>query len=216
MVVSFQDLALHPRDIPKVRGFFANTYRDNVCFHHHTRQGGYDYSFPTIQYRLIDGHPAIVGINEGIEHLKAINSETVAITIENKRYEVRSKHVSQFSASLGFSSVPISYRFTSPWMALNEENFKKWKDRDESGRDALLQSILLGNIKSLCKGLQYWIPQVERLQVKGDFTPLAVTFKNKRMQCFSGSFSLNFHIPDLLGLGKQSARGFGVITRTDA
>jgi len=33
------------------------------------------------------------------------------------------------------------------------------------------------------------------------------------MQCFTGDFTTNFLIPDFLGIGKQSARGFGVVRK---
>jgi hypothetical protein len=33
------------------------------------------------------------------------------------------------------------------------------------------------------------------------------------MLCFTGDFTTNFLIPEFLGLGKQSARGFGVVRK---
>jgi len=49
--------------------------------------------------------------------------------------------------------------------------------------------------------------------VDGWFKPLEVNFHNQPMQCFTGDFTTNFLIPEFLGLGKQSARGFGVVRK---
>jgi CRISPR/Cas system CSM-associated protein Csm3 (group 7 of RAMP superfamily) len=37
-------------------------------------------------------------------------------------------------------------------------------------------------------------------------------FKNKTMMAFEGSFTSNARLPDLIGLGKSTARGYGTIT----
>jgi hypothetical protein len=40
-----------------------------------------------------------------------------------------------------------------------------------------------------------------------------MNFKNIPMVCFTGEFTMNFLLPDYLGIGKQVARGFGTVRR---
>ena len=103
------------------------------------------------------------------------------------------------------------YRFISPWMALNQENYREYQELDTYQRSQRLKSILKNNLKTLSKGFDYWIPEIDKLNVDGWFKPKSVNFHNQVMHCFTGEFTTNFIIPDYLGLGKQSARGFGVV-----
>lgn len=86
----------------------------------------------------------------------------------------------------------------------------KWNEKRP-----FLEKILLGNLKSISHGFGYWIQNFESLYVESSLRPVSRNFKNIRMTCFAGEFTTNFLIPDYLGLGKQTARGFGTVIRTD-
>jgi hypothetical protein len=113
----------------------------------------------------------------------------------------------------GLTEDYFTYFFSSPWMALNQENYKDYNKMNTFQRNQKLKTILKNNLKTLSKAFNYWIPDVEKLNVDGWFKPLEVNFHNQPMQCFTGDFTTNFHIPEFLGLGKQSARGFGVVRK---
>ncbi len=99
-------------------------------------------------------------------------------------------------------------------MALNEDNYAKYIQLNKIEQQILLKRILTGNIISISKGFKYTIPNDFVIKVEGYFKPKQVNFKNRKMLCFKGDFMTNFNIPDHLGLGKQSARGFGVVKAT--
>ncbi len=211
--LQFTELHMSPRDIPKLRGFFATQYQEFPEFHNHLPGGKFTYRFPVIQYRIINSHPALIGVNEGFELIKKILFETDKLVINNRQYLLREKVVSVDDAELGETESPCTYLFHSPWMALNEENFHKYIELNSLKRQQLLKDILRGNLKTLAKGFGYWIENFDAIQVEGYFKPLQVNFKNQKMLCFTGEFTTNFQIPNWLGLGKQSARGFGVVKR---
>ncbi len=212
--ITFPDMKLKVYQIPKLRGFFSNKFPQNTEFHNHLPGGKFSYKFPQIQYRIIDHHPVLIGINDGIDILKKIFFDLDEIIISNRKYSLNEKEIILTEKEFGIADNFINYRFISPWMALNEDNYAKYIQLNKIEQQKLLKRILIGNIISMAKGFHYNIPDDFEIKVEGYFKPKQVNFKNKKMLCFKGDFMTNFNIPDHLGLGKQSARGFGVVTQT--
>jgi len=211
--IVFDTVSFQAGDLPKLRGYFANKFPDNIEFHNHLPGGGFSYTFPVIQYRIIKGHPALIGINSGIELIKSIFFDLNELIINGHRYSLPEKEIILLEQKLGKTDEFINYRFSSPWMALKEENFRKYIKMNEPEQQQFLKILLRENLKSLCKGFGYWIEDIEKIKVEGFFREREVNFKNRKMLCFYGDFMVNFHIPQYLCLGKQSARGFGVVER---
>ncbi len=211
LIVRWTDVCLEPRDIPKLRGFFVRKFPETHLFHNHLPGQGYDYKTPRIQYRVIDGHPALLAFNEGIELMKKVFLEVNELVINGKTFTSNEREISLKEADFGQSETYYNYSFCSPWMALNQENYRQFETFDSFQRNQRLKTILKNNLKTLSKAFAYWIPEADKLNVDGWFKPLEVNFHNQVMQCFTGEFTTNFLIPEFLGLGKQSARGFGVV-----
>ncbi len=214
MSVRYTDINISGRDIPKLRGYFANKYRENTLFHNHLGTG-FNYAFPKIHFRAIDNNPVLIGINEGIEVLKEIVFNEDEINIDGKTYQVNEKNITQKTCPFGEAEGMIHYKFISPWMALNEENYKVFNTLSDEDKWFFLNRLLRENFKTLAKGFNYFIPDIESIQVEGKYYNKLVNFKNQKMLCFTGWFKTNFHIPDYFGLGKQSARGFGSIVKQE-
>jgi len=110
----------------------------------------------------------------------------------------------------------LSYRFLTPWLALNEENYTRYKPLVPAKQKNLLRRILVGNVLSMSKGLGYVVTQeikVSKLDIYPVKTP--VRLKGVEMTGFNGTFSVNFEMPDYIGLGKSVSRGFGTIRRME-
>jgi len=213
--IFFPELQLYPYQIPKLRGFFSNKFPQNTEFHNHLPSGKFSYKFPQIQYRIIDHHPVLIGINDGIDILKKVFFDLDEIIISNRKYILNEKEIILTEKEFGIADEFIDYHFISPWMALNEDNYAKYNQINKFEQQKLLKRILIGNIISMSKGFIYTIPDDFVIEVEGYFKPKKVNFKNRKMLCFTGDFMINFNIPDHLGLGKQSARGFGVVVEGD-
>jgi len=212
--VKFQDIFIKPFEIPKLRGYFSIRFPENTELHNHLPGGKFSYKFPLVQYRIIDKHPALIGFGNGIEVLKKIFFELDEMIIDNRKYTINEKEIYLNECDFGESEKFINYKFHSPWMALKEENFRKYKTLNQIEQQNFLKHLLRENLKTLSKGFDYAIPDIEAVKVEGFFRSRLVNFKNIRMLCFTGEFMVNFHIPDFLGLGKQSARGFGVVSHS--
>lgn len=213
ITILFDTVKMYPGDLPKLRGYFAQKFSDNIEFHNHLPDGGFSYSYPVIQYRIINGHPALIGVNAGIELIKNLFFDLDELIINEKKYNLPEKEIVLLEQELGEANDYINYRFTSPWMALKEENFRKYIKMNKPEQQQFLKVLLRENLKSLCKGFDYWIEDIEKIKVEGFFREKLVNFKSRKMLCFYGDFMINFHIPQYLGLGKQSARGFGVVEK---
>jgi hypothetical protein len=98
-------------------------------------------------------------------------------------------------------------------LALNEKNYQKYKhEQSPDLRKTLLESILIGNIISLSKSLGYTVSGPIQAEIKF-VREVPAKLKGVGMTAFMGRFSVNFEIPDLLGIGKSVSRGFGTIKR---
>ena len=209
LYVQFESVHLRAFDIPKFRGYLAKKYASYQLIHNHLENDKLRYAYPVIQFKTIVNKPVIIGIEEGIHVLKKVFLDINELRINKQRIQINEKSVMLREWKLGQADEVISYRFISPWMVLNQENHKKYKRMKWHEQRAFLEKILAGNLKSLSKAFNYFIPGFENLHVRLDIKPLTRNFKNIKMTCFTGTFQTNFHIPDHLGLGKQTARGFG-------
>lgn len=209
--VIFLDLILKPYELPTLRGYFSKQFPEYSEFHNHLPDGKFSYKFPQVQYRIINKHPALIGFSKGIEILKKIFFELDEMIIDNYRYTLNEKEICLKEYDFGVADDFINYKFISPWMALKEENYEKYKSLNKFEQQIFLKHLLRENLKTLSKGFKYWIEDIEKIKTEGYFKPKQVNFKNQKMLCFTGEFMTNFHIPDFMGLGKQSARGFGVV-----
>ena len=64
--LTFPDLRLAVRDAHKLRGYFGRVFQEySPLLHNHLENGGVRYGYPLVQYKVIDGIPMLLGINEG-------------------------------------------------------------------------------------------------------------------------------------------------------
>ncbi|MBV6506958.1 MAG: hypothetical protein ILNGONEN_02546 [Syntrophorhabdaceae bacterium] len=197
-----------------LRGYFGIRYHNRPEFHQHGNDG-LIYRHPCIQYKAIGGVGWLVGLAEGSFLLQAVEVPT-HIELGYRNLKIL-HHVRQNSpVQIGVASTMRHYRFITPWLALNEDNYSSYlRMRSSEERTALLKRILIGNVLSFCKTLKYEV--TERLS--GDLkieneTPVSIK-PGVELIGFLGDFEINFELPHFWGLGKQSARGFGTIQKIE-
>lgn len=214
IILKFNDVKLDVRDIAKVRGYFASKFADNTLLHNHLPNGKFSYKFPKIQYRLFDGNPALIAMQEGIDVLKEVFLLSDEIVIGQRVITINEKEVLSFNVEINQQNEFSYYNFISPYMALNQENFTKYQAADKYDKEIILKNIIKSNLKTISKGFAYEIPDFNKITVEANLKAKMVNFKNVRMLCFTGDFKTNFLIPDYWGIGKQAARGFGVVKQS--
>jgi len=174
----------------QLRGFFATKFNEYTLLHqHHTDR--LIYRYPLVQYKIIDSTPTVIGINEGVEVLKEIYDQYDEINLNGSVYEIMERGIS---------------------VRLNQENYKRfYLAGGRAERNELLSKTLTGNILSMSKSLDYQVP--DRIHCETDVRIRNGRQKDTNIMTFIGTFSVNFLIPEYLGVGKSVSRGFGAVIR---
>ncbi|MCE2434866.1 MAG: hypothetical protein J4F29_18365 [Candidatus Latescibacteria bacterium] len=204
------DQSLRENDARLLRGFFGQRYKNRVEFHHHG-PSGLLYQHPLIQYKAIGGVGRVMGLESGSFLVRALpvidtlnlNGQTLNVLEQNRNTE---------TIVFGATEAPVKYQFLSPWFALNQANHQRYnKLNNRAKRQDLLSRILIGNLNSLCKSVRLTI--TDRLKANLYIEkPKSIEIKSGVILTgFMGTFTVNFQLPPLWGIGKQSARGFGTV-----
>jgi len=195
----------------ELRGFFATKFTEYTLLHQHNADK-LIYRYPLVQYKMIDGAPMVVGINEGAEVLKQVYDKYDEIKLGEEVYEIVEKGISVKNQEFGLSDKIHAYEFATPWLALNQENYMKYYSMRSMGeREEFLRKTLTGNLLSMSKSLGYQVPG--RIKCDVDVSIRKSRLKDVSIMTFIGGFCANFEIPDYLGIGKSVSRGFGAVRR---
>jgi len=198
-------------DTSKLRGYIGKKFPQYILLHHHTDKGVL-YTYPRIQYKIIEKTPIIVGIEEGAKILKEIVDELQELKLGRKMYKIQNIIMSQFNADFGKKREMIKYKFLTPWLGLSQKNYaiykskKTWKERKE-----LLHSILVGNLLAISKSFGYTVRG--KLYASAFFNSCVVKYKAIPHAGFTGEFRVNFILPDYIGIGKGVSHGFGTVKK---
>ena len=194
-----------------LRGFIGKHFSEDVLLHNHENDD-FVYSYPRVQYKILDTKAKIIGLAEGVETVKTIPCFE-SITLGHEDLRVEGRDLSERQATYGVSDFEKNYLFLTPWLALNEKNYDKYQRLGSWGkRKELLKKILIGNIISMSKSLGYTVPAPIEVNIH-HLKEVKTSLKGTPMLGFLGSFSVNFEIPDYWGIGKSVSRGFGTVIK---
>jgi hypothetical protein len=210
-LLRFPDIHLATRDAHKLRGYFGNLFKEHSpLLHNHFEDGQLRYKYPLVQYKIVNEVPMLVGVNEGAALLTELFLKITELNIDGRTYPLMQKNLDHYQATVGLANDLHSYRFETLWMALNQENHKRYRLlKNNEEKQTLLNTLLKNNLLSFFKGINIWLDAP--LMAKGTFTEHITQFKNQSMLAFKGEFMTNALLPDFIGLGKAVSRGFGTI-----
>jgi len=202
------------------RGFIGNEFKKFIELHHHLNSNDAKklvYGYPKIQYKVIQNRAIVLGISkENISILKNLVLNLKKIVLGDNTYriiEIKTDY-QESEFSITNQDEMHTYKFQSPWLALNPKNYEKYVDLSLNGKRKLLIKILIGNIISMSKYLGYTIPS--QIKVDIDAKPLKILFKNVNVIGFKGVFKINFLIPNYLGIGKGVSHGYGSVKKINS
>ena len=198
-------------DTSKLRGFFARKFDGYLLMHNHLGNNKFLYKYPRIQYKTVGQVKVILGLVEGVDILQSIYNQYDQLVLNGHTYQIYSKEIILKEEDFGITTNNLKYKFLSPWFALNEENYQRYKKYNYSERADQLESILIRNIMAIAKTFQYFVES--KITVKTNLKETSFEFKGKDMIGFFGTFQVNFNLPNYIGLGKSVSRGFGTIKK---
>jgi hypothetical protein len=214
------DLPLRHADLPAFRGAFAAMAgHAQDLFHNHDNQAGstrdYHHRYPLVQYRVHDGHAAILGINEGAEAIGRLHraQRFGDFSLQGRRMPLQVAH-SRLQApapALIDGEGPQRYRLYH-YLPFTPENYQQYKTLPSlSDKVPFLERILQNHIVAMARGTGCDLP---------DDAPLAVRLQDidrvkkvnalgTPMMAFDLVFTAQARLPEGIGLGRKVAFGFG-------
>ena len=187
---------------------------EHDIFHNHQTDGKVKHRYPLVQYRRSRGNAAIFAINEGIEAVSGLLQQGEwSILWQNQPRTLRIEQMHMDSKAFGLTSERQHYRIQR-WLALNDDNYPEYRQMQTfRERVALLDRTLSANLLALCGGLGWRIPRRFESDIT-QITRIQVTQAHDvEMMTFDVEFSTDLVLPDGLGIGKSSSRGYGVLRR---
>lgn len=188
-----------------LRGYLGYLFANDPEFHHHS---GSSHHYPRVQYKKINDKLLVLGFSdyadivfERLSQLEFLITQNEKIPINNIDLKIKKIQVTPDITN---------YRFVTPWIGLNEKNYRRILELKNKEKKALLQRILIGNILSMLKGLGIRINFRVNVEISKLKSTTAIAHDNK----FAGFYcncQANIVLPEYCGLGKSVSKGFGVL-----
>lgn len=215
LVTALVETEISSAEIPYLRGTMIHLSGDDPLFHNHNADG-FNYVYPLVQYRRINGCAAVIGINQGGEALLHLlgNGEDFSLQLGNRRVEVEAVTIRTEKAQVVCERNSTYTYSISQWLPLNRENYQAYQQQEVLiDRIGMLEKILIGNILSFAKGVGIFFEcPVECRILELQSTGLA-KYKEVELMSFSAKFRCNVRLPEFIGLGKSVSVNHGVINR---
>jgi hypothetical protein len=211
--ITFPDIQLSQRDGHKLRGYFSGQFgRESDLWHNHTKEGKPIYRYPLIQYKVIDKVPRLIGLDRGAQLLIDHFLKVHEIRVDELVIPVNSKQIKSESIEIGVQGQLFTYRFATPWFALNQKNHREFLESSDEKYQELLNRKLISNMLSFMSEVGYREEQHILTQAT-ELKTVKAKFKGILMTMFKGKFVTNVILPSYIGLGKSVSRGYGTIIR---
>lgn len=210
MLTITPDRPLKFNQSPKIRGFMSEYFHNELFANRSNNTIRYKSSF--FQYKIISGKIMIVGISDGAKILLDVKDKIRSIKLKKQLIEIEDSSLMYGNQYIGYSSNSVKYKFLTPWVALNQKNYRRYMNSNSQQQHTLLKDILIGNIISFCKNFGYSLDErigVEKLEVDVGTSYI----KENKMISFTGSFDVNFMLPQYWGIGRSPSRGFGTVVQ---
>lgn len=195
------------------RGSIIHLSENNPFFHNHIEES-YHYAYPLVQYKCVDGHPVILGINEGGEAIKRLFEDRARYTcrLGNRRVEMELIGIRSETFTVQCADEEYTYTIRG-WLPLNSHNYRQYLSADGLIEQVfMLERILIGNIISFAKGIDLYFNVPVRCRILQLENEKPYVFKKVELLSFSAKFCTNVSLPPCIGLGKSVSINNGVIT----
>ncbi len=210
-----------PRQTPQTlaawwRGAVASIFTDDPAFHGH--EGARTLArYPEVHYRWINGRPALFAIGPAAQRIMAHPWPGTKIRLGDEDTTLVEVDFRALAVTREISRRLVRYELAAPWIALNQENYARYRTLGPSARRAELDRILVGNLLTMSQGFG-WFYAPEEI-VYAAFEPageISAVVKGVSLVGFQGSFVTNLSLPDGLAIGRSVSHGFGWFERHDA
>lgn len=186
--------------------------REHTLFNNHLDENKFHYRYPLVQYKSIRKKPAILCLGDGVDEIhKFFNQPSWEINLNGERVVLEIERLDLKNFPLKMETQSQTYQLRQ-WLGLNTKNFKRYENLpDELDRLEMLEKILVGNMLSFAKGMDWYIEEEVKIRITKIQKTKMIKYKNTSLKAFDVEFKTNVSLPYYIGLGKGASKGFGVI-----
>jgi len=207
-------LTLEPVDpvqfsMAEARAYFAGKVEEYTDLNK-SNDTTFIYRYPAVQCKLIKNTLIIIGISQGAALLEQLSHARNEILSGKNICTILERDAVIRNEEFGISDTTHTYEFLTPWLALNQQNAKKFYDlKGKPERDAFMQKILIGNLATLSKSLdcKTLVPITCEAKIRFRIDWMG----HENVMVFLGKFKTNLRIPDYFGIGQSVSQGFGTM-----
>jgi uncharacterized protein YkvS len=166
-----------------------------------------------VQYKSINNQPAILCLGEAVNEIyKLFNKPRWDINLMGNIHDLSIDKLDLYNFNLLVNSHVNRYRLLN-WFSLNETNFRAYKElSNEIEKTQMLEKILVGNILSFAKGVDWRVEQEIMVRIQTVRKEKQLKYKETYLMAFDIDFSTNVLLPEFIGLGKGASHGYGMIS----
>ncbi len=195
--------------LDELRTFFTTGSADYTR-HHKDSTAKLIHRYPVIQCKQIKNRLSVIGISQGADFLQALICDKQELLVGESICTIVQRDQEIRNESVGISETLQRYEFLTPWLALNQQNAKKFYDlKGKPERDAFMQKILTSGLSTFAKSIDCDLQAPLIIRSKVRFRRERIHDEN--VMVFLGTFATNLRIPDYLGIGQSISQGFGTI-----
>jgi hypothetical protein len=177
---------------------------------HREHAAGFIHRYPVVQCKQIKNTLIAIGISQGADFLCQLSDGQKEISQRNNSCTILERDAAIRHEEFGISGPLHTYEFLTPYLALNQQNARKFYElKGKPDRDAFMHRILAGNLATLAKSLDYSSPVPIWCEAKLKFRIDRIDREN--VIVFLGRFRTNLRIPDYFGIGQSVSQGFGTL-----
>ncbi len=214
MILRMYSVALEPRDplrftLDSLRSYLKSELAAYTALCP-AETAGFIHRYPVIQCKQLKSDLILTGISQGAGCIFQLTRDQEELGVGGSSCRITARDTSIRAEPFGVVDTGSSYEFLTPWLALNQQNARKFYDlKGKPQRDAFMQKLLTDQLNTLAKSLDYEITIPITCVAKVRFKRERIDREN--VMVFLGKFQTNLTIPDYLGIGQSVSQGYGTV-----
>ena len=163
MILPVFTVTLEPSDplcfsLEELRSFFHKKSADYTRLRKDSAPG-FIHRYPVVQCKQVKNTLMVIGIGQGADLLQEVSDGNEEVRCGGTSCIISGRDPEIRKEEFGISDKIRTYEFLTPWLALNQQNARKFYDlKGKPERDAFMQKILSGHLGTLARSLDYDLP----------------------------------------------------------
>ena len=193
----------------QLRGSLAQCFRDDPLFHQHDPNDGKPlYRYPRIQYRWSEGRGRVAGWGEAAHRLPDLPWLDLELKLGPDPARITEIGLDTRYAGFGIAPRLQRYRFASPALLLNQDNYRRYRQMGATRRREELDRLLVAQILTALRGLEIGYPgRLYAAVCDGRTVPCQ--YKGQELVGLTGEIHCSAQLPPGFAIGHGVSHGFG-------